>query len=242
MKRQQTGSVSISTVLSSHTGCNAELFQQILSLHVPEGSRIADVTYGMGAFWRGIDTSKYEFFPSDIKTGIDARSLPYKDCYLDALVLDPPYMEGLYRNTEDKMAGGGSHKHFRECYSNAQATPNGTLRYHDQVVDMYMLCALESSRVLKMGGVFIVKCQDEVSSNRQKLTHVELIYGFEKMGFYCKDLFVLTRSNHPVISRLNKQVHARKNHSYFLVFVKTPNKLPYSNFRPLLETYARNPA
>jgi hypothetical protein len=40
------------------------------------------------------------------------------------------------------------------------------------------------------------------------------------MGFYAKDLFVLVRPNRPVVARLIKQVHARKNHSYFLVFQK----------------------
>ena len=41
---------------------------------------------------------------------------------------------------------------------------------------------------------------------------------------YTKDLFVIVRSNRPVISHLKKQVHARKNHSYFLVFIKQHRK------------------
>jgi hypothetical protein len=40
------------------------------------------------------------------------------------------------------------------------------------------------------------------------------------VGFYAQDLFVVVRSNRPAVSRMKKQVHARKNHSYFLVFVK----------------------
>jgi hypothetical protein len=42
------------------------------------------------------------------------------------------------------------------------------------------------------------------------------------LGFYTKDLFVVVRLNQPGVSRLKKQVHARKNHSYFIVFVKIP--------------------
>ena len=68
----------------------------------------------------------------------------------------------------------------------------------------------------------IVKCQDEVSANRQWLTHVEIISHYEQLGFYTKDLFVVVRQNKAGVSRLLKQVHARKNHSYFLVFVKIP--------------------
>ena len=70
--------------------------------------------------------------------------------------------------------------------------------------------------------MLIVKCQDEVSANRQRLTHVEIINEYESIGFYTKDLFVLVRTNRPGISRLKKQSHARKNHSYFVVFVKIP--------------------
>ena len=48
--------------------------------------------------------------------------------------------------------------------------------------------------------------------------HVELITHFEARGFYTKDLFVVVRTNKPSMSRVLTQVHARKNHSYFLVF------------------------
>jgi len=40
------------------------------------------------------------------------------------------------------------------------------------------------------------------------------------MGFVVEDLFVVLRMNRPGVSRLLRQVHARKNHSYFLVFRK----------------------
>lgn len=49
---------------------------------------------------------------------------------------------------------------------------------------------------------------------------MEIINEYAGMGFYCKDLFIVVRPNRPGVSRLLKQVHARKNHSYFLVFVK----------------------
>jgi hypothetical protein len=40
------------------------------------------------------------------------------------------------------------------------------------------------------------------------------------MGFVAEDLFVVVRKNRPGVSRMITQVHARKNHSYFLVFWK----------------------
>jgi DNA modification methylase len=85
---------------------------------------------------------------------------------------------------------------------------------------MYFRAGQEAYRVLKTKGVLIVKCQDEVSGGKQWLTHVEIINEYEKYGFYTKDLFVVVRNNRPGVSRLKSQVHARKNHSYFLVFIK----------------------
>jgi len=238
-KRTQGGVPSTQCLVSSHSGDNAELFPKILDLYVSTGSRIADVTYGTGVFWRNVDLSRYDFLPSDLKTGVDARCLSYKNDSLDAFVLDPPYMEGLYRNTNDALAGGGTHAAFREYYSDSSTTHDKEIKYHDKVLDVYLTIGLEARRTLKDGGIFIVKCQDEVSANRQKLTHVELIYAYEQYGFYCKDLFVLTRNNKPVVARVKKQEHSRKNHSYFLVFVLyKKKKLPYSNFREFVKDYA----
>lgn len=94
-------------------------------------------------------------------------------------------------------------------------------------MDMYFKAGKEAFRVLKPAGVLIVKCQDEVSANTQRLTYVEIINQYEDLGFYAKDLFVVVRLNAPVVSRLIRQVHARKNHSYFLVFVKGSPPHPF---------------
>ncbi len=216
-RRVQGGEATSHVVLSAHIGGNADLFPDILHLHVPLGARIADVTWGRGVFWQRVAPDDYEVFPSDLKTGIDCRDLPYDDDSMDAVVLDPPYMEGLFRRSESHLAGGGSHAAFREHYSNGAETSTGP-KYHDAVLDLYYRAGTEAKRVLRRGGVLIVKCQDEVSANRQRLTHVELINRFESEGFYTKDLFVVVRSNRPGMSRVITQVHARKSHSYFLVF------------------------
>lgn len=57
----------------------------ILTLYVPPGSVIADVTYGKGAFWKDVDLSTYRFLPSDLSQGIDFRHLPYRDREIDCL-------------------------------------------------------------------------------------------------------------------------------------------------------------
>ncbi|MBK7830448.1 MAG: site-specific DNA-methyltransferase [Nannocystis sp.] len=226
--------------MSARVGENAELFAQILALHVPPGSLIADVTYGLGAFWKKVPANRYRVLASDIalkpalpsppgftlQSEVDCRALPYAAASLDAVVLDPPYMEGMYRREVEHMAGSGSHAAFRRAYSASAPTTEPGPRWHDAVVDLYARAGREAARVLRPGGTLIVKCQDEVSANTQRLTHVELITGYESLGFYCKDLFVLVRANSPAVSRLKTQVHARKNHSYFLVFDKRRARHP----------------
>lgn len=221
-RKRTAGGVATSRVtVTAHVAGNADVFPQILALHVPDGATVADVTYGKGVFWRGVDRVRYRLLASDVKTGVDCRALPYAKESVDCVVLDPPYMEGLFRCANSQLAGGGSHAAFRSHYSNGQRTVGGP-KYHDAVLDLYYRAGEEARRVLRPGGVLIVKCQDEVSANRQRLTHVEIINRYEANGFYTKDLFVVVRQNRPAVSRLKKQAHARKNHSYFLVFVKIP--------------------
>lgn len=224
-KRVQGGVSTSNLTMSAHIDGNAEVFPQILSLHVSEGSLIADVTWGTGVFWQNVPTNKYRLLPTDIATGTDCRQLPYEDNSLDCVVLDPPYMEGFYRKSPDNKAGSGSHSAFAEAYSNGDeingdSENEGTKKWHAAVTDMYFKAGKEALRVLRKNGVLIVKCQDEVSAGKQWLTHVEIINKYEEYGFYTKDLFVVVRNNRPSVSRLITQKHARKNHSYFLVFVR----------------------
>ena len=226
-RKSPNGIATSRLVTSAFIGNNEDLFPQIIGLHVPTGSTVADVTFGKGIFWKKIETNKYKLLATDIKTGVDCRHLPYTDKSIDCVILDPPYMEGLYRSNIKNLAGKGTYNAFRVTYSNGEATQTGP-KYHDAVLDLYFKSGKEAYRVLRDKGVIIVKCQDEVSANVQHLTHVEIINEYKQYGFHAKDLFLIIRPNKPAVSRIIKQKHARKNHSYFLVFTKIsiqkPNK------------------
>ena len=238
-KRIQGGVSTSDVIVTAYCANNYDVFKEILELHVPKGATVADVTYGKGVFWKKIDPNQYNVIGSDIaldanvfrpdyiklQNHVDCRELPYVDDSVDCVVLDPPYMEGLYRKKASHMAGSGTHSAFRENYSNGLATEEGGPKYHDAVLNMYLLAGAEAYRVLKKEGICIVKCQDEVSANKQRFSHVEIITAYESMGYYAKDLFVIMRQNTPSVSRIIKQVHARKNHSYFLVFQKIKCKI-----------------
>jgi len=211
-RRSPAGKATNELVFSAYQGMNADVFPHVLSLHVPVGSKIADITYGKGVFWKNVKLEYYELVQSDIKQGIDCRALPYKDQTFDCVVFDPPYM-----HTPGGTAHEG-HQNYESYYKN-NGTGNGTnKKYHEAVLDLYFLGSAEAWRVLKPGGVLIVKCQDEVCACKQRLTHVEIINYLTETMFIVEDLFVLMRTNKPGVSRVLRQRHARKNHSYFLVF------------------------
>jgi len=200
-------------VFSAYQGTNDEVFPHVLALHVPRGSIVADVTYGKGVFWKSIDIKAYDLRATDLTTGVDCRRLPYGDRTIDCVVFDPPYMH---------TPGGTAHQNHQnyENYYYNNAISHSSKKYHEAVLDLYFEGSKEAFRVLKPGGIFIIKCQDEVCANKQRLTHVEIINELSRMGFMVVDLFVVVRNNKPGVSRVLKQMHARKNHSYFLVFRK----------------------
>lgn len=244
-KRTQGGAPSSDVILSAWVNGNEQVFPALLALHVPLGATILDVTFGRGVFWKLVDRSQYRVLGTDlcldadvpslfpdveIKSGVDFGSLPFEASSVDAVVLDPPYMEGFYRPNPETRPGQGTHKAFRKAYSSGEEVvdivPKGRLAWQDRVVQAYLRGAVEALRVLKSNGTLIVKCQDAVSANLQRLAHVEIITALESMGFYCKDLFVVVRPARAAVSRVSVQVHARKNHSYFLVFSKPDRPTP----------------
>lgn len=215
--RRQTGKSTNELVLSSTVGGNADVFPDVLDLYVDHGATVADVTYGKGVFWSRVNRPDIELLATDLQDGVDCRDLPYETGSIDAVVVDPPYM-----HTPGKGAHEG-HQNFEAYYRNNGTANTGGLKYHEAILDLYFSAAREAHRVLRDGGMLIVKCQDEVCANRQRLTHVELINELEGYGFQTEDLFVVTRTGKPGVSRMINQRHARKNHSYFLVFWKAPS-------------------
>lgn len=210
--------------LSAHVGRNDEIFPEILDLHVGRGSRVADVTYGKGVFWRQVTSGKYDLTATDIdptrspdsKEGVDCRDLPYEDASIDCVVLDPPYAEGFYESTEKNS--DDDHHWIKDRYGGSGVEQATT--YHEAVLEMYAAAGEEAYRVLAEEGLLIAKMQDEVSRNEQRLTHVEITNIYEDHGFKARDLFVVVRPDRPSIGRTYEQRRARKNHSYFMIFRK----------------------
>ena len=215
-RKSPDGVATNDLVFSAATATSDAVFPDILSLYIAPGSVIADVTYGRGVFWRRVPEGVFRVLPTDIATGTDCRNLPYGNGTVDCVVFDPPYMH---------TPGGTAHvnhQNYEGYYQNNRA--NSVKKYHEAVLDLYFTAAREAWRVLRQGGIYIVKCQDEVCANVQRFTHIEIINELTGYGFIAEDLFVVVRKGKPGVSRMLRQAHARKNHSYFVVFLKPEGK------------------
>lgn len=213
----RNGTPANDLVVSAHVDGNDTVFPKILDMYVRAGSVVADFTYGKGVFWSRIPRDCYRLLPTDILEGVDCRNLPYGDGEIDCVVLAPTYMHS---------PGGTAHQAhapFEEHYRNNGSGNRTGDKHHEAVLALYRDASREACRVRRERGVLIVKRQDEVCSNRQRFTHVEIMEARASFGFVAEDLFVVVRRNRPGVSLAVRQVHARKNHSRFLVFWKRGN-------------------
>lgn len=196
---------------------NAEQFPDILRLYVLESGKVLDMTYGNGTFWRDVN-GKYKVTKNDIDpnrgtTHHDFTRLPdsWSERY-DCVILDPPYLgvggiktlkislDKLYKNrarAESSQAGLGA---VRRLYAGGIS---------------------EAWRVLKKSGVLIIKTMDQIESGQQNWLHVDVMELCRILGFKSEDLFVYVNANRPTM-RHDKQVHARRNHSYWIVSRRRP--------------------
>lgn len=200
-------------------GKNDSLIASVCELYIKQGDKIADVTWGKGAFWKKVDVTDYEFYASDLRKDdrvtqidhakypqnmlfeTDFKSLPYENSFFDVVVLDPPYVHNPGKMFVDTT------------YNNAETTKGF---YHKDIMKLYQDGMIEAKRVLKKDGFLWVKCQDQIESSKQCWSHIEIQQMAVDMGFYTKDLFVLHQDGKPHIQ--HKQQHARRNHSYLWIF------------------------
>jgi len=189
---------------------NKGFFRDILRLYVPEGSAIADLTWGRGNFWVGIDQSRYKlirldkYTPCDVKA--DFRAVPLADESQDAVVFDPPYVTRMGFKRRSKQNPNGSNQKF--AFGLDASGPKN----EREIDELYAAGTAEARRILKRGGgILILKTMDTQRWRRVELANLP--------GFKLIDLLVVVTQGKPPRTRY-VQKHARKNHSYFMVFRK----------------------
>jgi hypothetical protein len=222
----------VTPILTSKQSHNAEMLRDILTLYAKPGDRILDMTYGEGKFWKGIDTSVYDFVTNDLfkenPSGhqYDFRRIELPEHSFDVAILDPPYVHGLGNQT---MHQDTNRRYGLPCIK-TKRLPRSKKRYistnHSYILlplnaatitKMYKGGMAEAWRKLKPGGILALKTQDEIESGKQVWRHFQLQHFW---GFKLIDLFVVTQVGKPLM-RHKYQLSARKNHSYFMVYRRT---------------------
>lgn len=196
---------------------NAALIRDVAALYLRRGDLVADVTWGKGGFWRGIDRRRFTLLGSDVHprhgatVAADFRALPYRTGSVDVVVLDPPYIHNPGRHITDHRDGDT----VDTRYNNA-ATTRGM--DHAAIIELYRAGMAEAARVLRPGGLLWVKCKDEIEARRQRWSHLELHAAATDLGLTARDMFVVVPQGQAPRGRWNVQRHARKTHSYLWVF------------------------
>ena len=200
---------------------NAQMIADVARLgYLKDTDRILDPTYGRGGWWRvwkpgpgavvGRTPTSIWFLAVGLgafppaREAWDFRHMGYRDEQFDAVTFDPPYVATGGRETSGI-------KGMNDAYgmTEAPATPQG-------VQDDINAGLAECYRVVKKGGIVLVKCQDYVSSGKLfPGTHHTLTHAYA-LGFQLVDRFEHLSGPRPQPER-DRQVHARRNLSTLLI-------------------------
>jgi len=204
-------------VIKSTSYDQFEILQWILDLRKVDRFEV-DLTYGRGKFYTKIPQPhlKFDRYPTEV--GIvpaDASRIPLADSSVGSVVFDPPFLATTGKSLPKKgpiRSGPGS---------NAITRSYGRFDSEKALFSFYGEALREIHRILSTKGFCVFKIQDKTSSGKQYWSHVWAANEAEKIGFYCKDLFILlAKSRLTPAWQLANQQHARKFHSYFWLLEK----------------------
>lgn len=198
-------------IISSVSYRQEEILSNILKLYAPNGID-ADLTYSIGQFYKSGEVPpprlKYDISPKTADTvQADSRAISLNSETCECIVFDPPFLATKGQSLKT-VVGNNIARRF------------GVFPTEAELYDYYLKSIAEISRILKNGGIAIVKCQDKVSSRKQYLSHNFILNSAAEQGLYCEDIFILLARNRLLSPKHTNQKHARKYHSYFLVFRK----------------------
>ncbi len=183
-----------------------EIINNILKLYNKSNPIEFDPCFNKGGFYKSGIVSLPEV-KSDINPlmpgveKLDVTNLPFEDKF-KCIILDPPFL----------IKGGNSNYKMIERFS--------CFNTFDELIDFYKNSFISLQRALKNRGILILKTQDFVHARKNYIILPEIISMARDNGLKVIDLFILLSRSR--IINIKNQQHARKYHSYFLVFKKLP--------------------
>lgn len=191
-----------------------KILNDILRLYIPNGKFDLDTCYSKGIFYKDNvvpqPVIKMDISPQcDDVIQCDCRNTGLDDLSVDSIIFDPPFLATTGASLITPDSSNRINKRF------------GVYPDENSLWSMYQDSLNEFYRILKHKGVLVFKCQDKVSSGKQYIMHNKIINAAEDCGFVCEDIFILIARSRLVAEwQARSQKHARKFHSYFLVFKK----------------------
>lgn len=195
------------------TGEDCELLEAMLRFYPRKPpQRILDATVNVGRFWRrsdrphvGLDIN-LRFRPDVLG---DNLAMPFRDDCFDAVVYDPPHIpnQGRDRQKDFNTRFGLVVKSSKE---------NGYNLSH-----LFGPFLQEAYRVLAPEGLLYAKISDYVHNHRLQWAHIDLVNAATSSGFVPCDCIVKVRKEPIVDPKWQVAHHARRRHSYWVVFRKS---------------------
>lgn len=163
--------------------------------------------YGRGNWWTTF--RPVELVAHDLKLdGVDFRRLPEPDSSFDVVAFDPPYVPAGSIAASDKDQGVGD---YLERYGIADAPATSA-----ELLALILAGLGECARVVRPGGVVLVKCQPYQSGRSFHHVPSQVIAAGERLGLRLLDELVHRRRPGPTSTTMFQR--ARRNHSNLLVF------------------------
>lgn len=206
-------------IIKSISYSQDEILSWIIKLYCPNGFSL-DPTYSKGIFYKyNIKQPKYRFDINPLFGFVkksDCRKMKFKNSSLQSIIFDPPF-----------LATTGKSLKSNNDNENIIAKRFGVYKNMKELWEFYKDSLVEFKRILIDNGFLIIKIQDSISSGKQYLSHHFITQEAIKLNLYPKDLFILLAKNRIIADWQRNQKHARKFHSYFLVFQKLKVNIHY---------------
>lgn len=211
------------TMVKSVYGSNDEVIKNIMHLYNIDRFDL-DCTYSKGNFWKGLPdpihkTDLYPHYENVLQA--DSEGLPFESDSMRAIMYDPPFV--IVGSGKGHRKNGPNSSIIAKRFEGYGTYSDLTSNYYNTLKELHRLC--------EQDGFVVMKCQDTVSGGVQYFSHVHVMNMALEIGFYPKDMFVLTsnvRVNAFNGTKWKQQHHARKYHSYFWVFQKRKPRFNYT--------------